>query len=305
MRRILIFVYVPLAVIYIVMSWIYPTDPATIAVRHLSKVEARGMALTLAISLIIVWLFAFYGAWRLREYSSSIKQYPDGKGFMSMSTGILLIALYLPIRSVAKIILNYSAFRYPSLTQSTNLVVTYLCIIIPLIAYLFISRAAQGLVAMTKAKISLRMMYLLALAFCLLAVTYCYATFTNANKLTPSDWLITTDYEISEPIRMLTILVPYLFMWSIGLIAVYEIYIYQKVVKGIVYRQCLRLLCIGLAIEILASICMQYVTAIAASITKIPTPIMLVILYSVLILIAVAFCIIAKGVSRLRRLETT
>ncbi len=304
MRRILLFVYAPLIVLYLFMSWIYPTDPATIVNRHLSRSEARVMALSLAISLIIVWLFALYGSWRLRAYGNSIKQYRDGKVFLRLSTGVMILAVYLPIRSLVKILLNYLAYRQPNLTHVTNLIITYICILIPLVSYIYVSQAAQGLVAMIKAKISLRMIYFLVLAFCLIAATYCYATYTTTNKLTPSDWLITTDYDVTSPIRIVTIIVPYLFMWSIGLIAVYEIYIYQKVVKGIVYRRSLKLLSIGLSIEILASIVMQYVTSIAASLVHIPTPFMLLILYGVLILIAIAFFIIAKGVSRLSRLET-
>jgi hypothetical protein len=302
MKRIFTYVYAPLIVIYLALSVVYPTDPATIARRGLSIGEARFIALTVAVPLVIVWLFAFYGSWRLKAYAKSIEQHPDGAAFIKLATGIQLIALYLPIRSVTKILLNFLAYHHPSLTTATNLIITYINVLIPLVAYMLIGQAAHRLCVLGKVHVSLRARYSLTLVFSILAVTFCY-TSCSSDSLSPSDWLVVTQYNITPALRLLTIVIPYVFMWFVGLMAVYEIASYQTSVKGVFYRQSLRLLSIGLALEILASIGTQYVTAIASTLRSLPTGLVLSIAYTFLLVVAVAFIMIARGVDRIKKLE--
>ncbi len=305
MKRFIALVYLPLTIVYLAMSIIYPTDPKTIAARHLSIGEARVIALSLAIPLVIIWLFAFYGSWRLKQYSDGIKQFKDGKAISILANGILILSLYLPIRAVSKILLNYLAYLHPSLTNCTNLVITYINVLLPLIAYLLISQAARKLLSQAKVVLSLKSIYGLILLFCIIGAIYFNNVSSMAEKLNPSDWLVSVDYGMVMPIRILTIIVPFLFMWTIGIFAAYEIYLYQKNVKGLFYRQSFTLLSIGLILEIVASFLSQYVTTFGESLRKLPTAASLIIVYAVLILLAVGYALIASGVRKLKKLESS
>jgi hypothetical protein len=302
MKRWLLAYYLPLAVIYIVMSVVYPMDPLTIARRHIGIDEARVMALSVAITMIVLWLLALYASWQMKNYSRSIREHPDGKALMTLATGLQVVALYLPLRSVLKIVLNYSANNHPSLETATNLVITYYSLVFPLIAYYFISRGAFELAALAKAKISLRARYILIAIFAAIGASFCYAS-SASKELTPSDWLIVTDYNIVPALRVATILIPYMFMWAVGLLASYEIILYQQNVKGIFYRQSMKLLAIGLSLEIGASIIIQFITTISSSLRSLPTAAVMLIAFSVLTLVGVSFVIIALGVRKLKRLE--
>ena len=228
----------------------------------------------------------------------------QGAAFMKLANGIQLIAIYLPIRSVSKIYLNYLAHLHPALTMFSNLFITYINIVIPLVAFIMIGVAARKLYFIAKAKFIVPYLYALMLIFCFIGVTFCYAAFESSKTLSPSDWLITIQYNLPIRVQIMTIIIPNLFTWFIGLVAAYDIYLYQTQVKGIFYRKSLKLLSIGLTLEICSSILVQYITIIAASIQRRPTSFMVTILFSVIILTIVAFILIARGVQKLKRLES-
>src|SRR5260221_7255730 len=117
MKRVLLYFYIPVVTLYVALAIVFPTDPGTIARRHLTLGQARFMALSVAVPLIIIWLLALYSTWRLKEYSNRIKGYHDGTAFEKLASGMQLLAVYLPLRSVVKVSLNYFAHLYPLLTD--------------------------------------------------------------------------------------------------------------------------------------------------------------------------------------------
>jgi hypothetical protein len=303
MKQILVFIYAPVAALYLLLSYFYPTDPVTIARRHFSMGEARTMALILALTLICIWVLAFYASWMLKKYSQSIKDYKDGRAFYLLATGMQVLAIYLPIRSVSKIALNAFARSHPSTVDATNLIITYINVLLPLIAYIYLSRGGYKLYDFIGGKVPFKHSHILVVILCAIGVTYCAAVFTPSNILTPSDWLITVDYGISFPLRLFTIVLPFLYMWGMALIATYQIYYYQTKGKGIFYRRSLRLLSFGLALEVVTSIAIQYLNAISANVESFPTAAMFLLISIVATLSAMAFIMMVRGVKKLRLLE--
>jgi hypothetical protein len=102
---------------------------------------------------------------------------------------------------------------------------------------------------------------------------------------------------------MLTVVAPYLFIWFLGLLATYEIYLYQKNVDGICYRQCLRWLSLGLVVGTIGSISIIYLTTMAANLQHWPLVVVVSIAYIALIVTGGAFIMIAQGVERFKMIE--
>lgn len=303
MKRILVFGYTPLAILYLFLSYIYPTDPSTITGRHLSLKQARVFALAFAVIFIFIWLLAFVASWKLLEYSQSIKDYQDGKAFVLLAFGMFVLALYLPFRSVTKILLNYTAHVHPSFTKASILLITYTNVLIPLVVYIYISRGGHRLFSMVRGKAPSLHITILSLILSVIGAMYCYVIFTSIVKLTPADWLIMVDYAVAAPLLIFTLVIPFLFMWTIGFIATYQIYYYRKNVKGIIYRDSLKLLSFGLTLEIIASIAAQYITAIASNVRRFPGAIMILIVFAVLLLVVFSYVLIVLGVKKLRAFE--
>jgi hypothetical protein len=302
MKKLLLFVYLPLATAYLVLSYVYPTDPDTIAHRNLSMSQARLFAFSVVIPLISVWLVAIYGAYRFKQHSATIKQHSDGGALDVIAKGLVVLAIFLPIQSVFKIAMNYVGHLHPSLTTITDILITYISLLLPLIAYLYISKGARSLMDLVNPKIQLRPLYALTILFVLIGVSFSYAAFAG-DTLTPRNWLVFTQFDMSEPIRMLTVVAPYLFIWFLGLLATYEIYLYQKNVDGICYRQCLRRLSLGLVVGTIGSISIIYLTTMAANLQHWPLVVVVSIAYIALIVTGGAFIMIAQGVERFKMIE--
>lgn len=303
MKRKTIFIYLLLTAFYLFMTYTFPVDQATIDRRHLSLTQARIISLSIALPMILVWFMALYCSLKLYTYSQNIKKSSDGAVLMQLALGVQIIAWYLPIRALVKIVLNYTASRHPGSLTAMNAIITYVNLIIPLVAFVIISRATYALGRLAKIKNSLGIIYGLGLTIILLAVAYCYASFRTEGTIAPSNWLVTTQAAINLPVRTLTIVIPSLFMWFIGLVSVCQIHLYQKQIKGVVYRQAWRQLSIGLMAVILLSIVIQFLTATAASLQNLPFAAILVIAYCCILLLGLAFVVMARGVQQIKKLD--
>lgn len=303
MKRIIAVVYLPLAIIYLYLSYIYPTDSITIADHHLNLTEARIIALTFASLFVVIWLVTFYAAREFVAYCRCINQYKDGDAFLMLAWGLLVIAAYVPIRSISKIVLDYITHLHPAFTATSNMIITYINILIPLVVFGYISIGGSKLHSMVRSKIPTAHVSILALILCTVAATYCYAAFSPTPKVTPTDWLVIIDYNIAMPLRIFTVVVPHLYMWAVGLIATYQIYFYQQKIRGIIYKESLKLLSAGLTLVIVVTMAIQYLNAIASSVLRQPTGVMLLFAVVIFGIVMVAYALIVKGVSRLRVFE--
>lgn len=303
MKRIVAVVYLPITVIYLTLSYIYPTDPVTRVDHHLTLAEARVFAISMAITYIFIWILAFYAARELIAYSQSIKQYKDGDAFSMLASALLVIAVYLPFRTISKILLNYLAHLHPAFTQTSYLLITYINVLFPLAIYAYISIGGARLFSMVRSKVPLQHVCALALLLCMVAATYCYVAFSTSVKLTPSNWFVTIDYHIAAPLRIYTVVVPHLFMWAIGLIGTYQLYFYQRHIQGIIYKNSLMMLSVGLTLQIITTIVVQYLIVIAATIERLPVGVMLLLSVILLSTVIGAYIMIVKGINRLRVFE--
>ncbi|HVI60687.1 MAG TPA: hypothetical protein VM535_00870, partial [Candidatus Saccharimonadales bacterium] len=152
-----------------------------------------------------------------------------------------------------------------------------------------------------KMRLSVITTRLIMLLFLVAGVVYCYLIFRHFNPMT----LGSSDNPYFMPIwlTLLTLIVPFLYAWFVGVLATYEIVAYSRQVRGVLYRQALHLMVAGLVAVIIASIALQY----AASIQ--PPSGRLAINYRLLTNVVfrgtsgAGFVLIALGAIRLKKIE--
>ena len=83
----------------------------------------------------------------------------------------------------------------------------------------------------------------------------------------------------------------------------YEIFLYRLKVPGIVYRDSWRLLGYGLGALIIISIVFQYLSDHIRRLTRLDLNGALIVLYLLLILLGIAYILIALGVRNLKKIE--
>jgi hypothetical protein len=110
-------------------------------------------------------------------------------------------------------------------------------------------------------------------------------------------------YHLPGLLIALTIFVPYLYVWFVGLWSANEILGYSRNVDGLFYRQALRLFSIGLITVIFSVMIFQYATSLALDKGYLQLNVGVIIIQIINLVRCVGFIFIAMGLSKLKKIE--
>lgn len=252
--------YALLAILFIIMIFLLPPNSETMHLYHFSALEYRTVVFAVALPGLAVWLAAFIGYAKLREYAYAIRKTPEGIYFDQLADGCTWLAWSLPIGAIIPFFLNTIANQHTSFHAAAIIMSNYINLLLPLVAFSIIAQASRGLMSTVKINLSLINVRALILAFMLLGVLFCFSTFRffDLSSFSSSD----NPYFLPIWLMLLTITVPYLYAWFLGLLSIYEITLFSRRVKGVFYQQALGMLVYGLLAVILSSIALQYINSV-------------------------------------------
>jgi len=282
--------------IYVGLTLLPTPDAKMLAKYHVSAAGLRLLDFTLIVPVVAIWLVAFYGYDKLHTYSQLIKNNKDGKQVLRISHGLLAFAIGLPFASILSGALSLIAQHHTSFTAGATIISNYAGLLYPLIAFLFISVGARGLSEISKSRPSLKALNIVALIVIVIGVVFCDLIAAAHHNLRIS-------YHLSYSLVMLTLAIPYMYMWFLGLYAAVEIYLYSRRVAGIVYRRSWNQLALGLGSIILVSILLEYLNTLSGWLTSLSLPGLLLLLYVLLLLFGSAFIVVALGTKKLMKIE--
>ena len=293
--------YVMLAVFYVALIMLLPANSVTMHEYNLSALEYKIVLLALAIPSLLVWLAAFIGYAKLRLYARSLSKTPEGIYFDELAGGCTWLAWSLPISTIVPTILNAVANQYPGLHETAIIISNYTGLILPLIGFSVIASASRGLLGNVNAKLSLANARVIIIAFLLFGVLYCFLTFSrfDLTSLGSND----NPYFLPAWLMVITIIVPYLYAWFMGILAAYELTLFRKHVSGVLYRNALGLLVGGLLAVILSSVALQYVNSVDPRVGHLVLSYKIVLVLLFRIIGGGGFILLAVGASRLQKIE--
>jgi hypothetical protein len=102
---------------------------------------------------------------------------------------------------------------------------------------------------------------------------------------------------------VVSVIIPYLYAWFVGLLAAYEIMLFSRHSKGVLYRQSLSLLALGLVVIIASSIALQYMNSIQPRVGHLMLSYHLIITSIFRIIGGGGFVLLAVGANRLKKIE--
>lgn len=290
-----------LAFIYVVLIFLLPTNHPLMRIHHLSAFEYRVLLLALNLPTIIAWLAAFIGSAKLRQYVHMIRKTPEGVYFDKLATGATWLAWSLPIPAIIVLFLNGLGNKWTAFYPASVIIGNYMRLIFPLIAFSVIGVASRGLINLAQVKFGFTSSRIIAVLFLGAGVLYSLLTFRHFH----SSSLTSTQNPYFLPIwlMVLTVIVPSLYTWFVGLLAAYEIALFSRQTQGVLYRQALRLLVIGLVVVIASFIALQYIRGVQPRVDH-TTFDYHVLLSSLFHLIGGGgFVLLAIGAERLKKIE--
>ncbi len=290
-----------LVVVYIVLLFILPISKDTMHTYNLTTFEFRVINFAVALPTLLVWLAAFMAYATLRQYAHSLKATAEAEHFDKLATGCAWLAWSLPVTGLFSLILSSLDSPWPGFHNASIILINYLDLLMPLIAFSVIGIASRGLVSQANVKLSLASARIIILLFLTAGVLYCYLTFRhfNLNNLGSND----NPYYLPVWLMVLSVMIPYLYAWFVGLLATYEITLLSKQVQGLLYRRALQLLVGGLVIIIISSIAMQYLNGVAPRVGHLELDYKLVATVVFRIIGGAGFLVLTVGALKLKKIE--
>lgn len=295
----LIHLFAVFIVLYIWRTLAVTPRDVTLQRYHLSRITLDLLALTVAIPYILIWLVALAGYLSFRRYGRSIRHSADGAAVMLLVYGLFWLVLWLPVNTLVGGALNDIAQAHPSVTTLARCLTVYINLAILAISYVLLYLGARKTLGMVRTDLPAKPSMLRAgfyVLYALLAALYIYTIFRHTSASHPAvsylpDWVL-----------LLTVIVPRLILWFLGVQAIGDIYLYARFVSGSLYRAAFRYLAIGLSGVTMALILLAYFTTLEEghpySLGR-----LLGILYVLLIIAAAGFVTIMVGTAKLRRIE--
>lgn len=288
--------YAAFVIAYTCLTLLPYPDHTTLHRYHLTVTSLRLLDITIILPLIFIWFAAFYGYYKLHAYALAIKRGKDGSAVRKLSYGLLALTIGLPVSSIISAILKLVALHHPSFTATAAIITNYVEAAYPLIGFLFISAGARKLSEIAKTRPSLKVLNILALAIIIIGVGFCSLIAAGHRD-------VYNTFHMAPALVMLTLAVPYIYVWFLGALAAIEIYLYSRCVAGVVYRRSWNTLAAGLTAIIATEIVLQYLGTLSSWITKLSLSNILVLLYVLLLLLAGAYIVVALGTKKLIRIE--
>ncbi len=290
--------YLLFVLVYALIS-LLPTPPAlTLHKYHLHPTGARLLDFTVIAPIFIMWLAAFYGYDKIHRYGKLIKKNQDGKQVARIACGLLALAIGLPLESIVSSILKLIAQSHPNFAGLAIIVPHYIDVVYILTAFLFISAGMRGLNGLSRSRPSVLVGHGVILVVIISGVIFC-----NLIARAYDHHTLTATYNMSYSLVMLTLAIPYMYIWFLGLASIAETYEYSKHVDGIVYRKGWNRLAFGLGSIIVLNILLQYLTTLYSWLNDLSLAGLLTLLYVLLFLLAGGFIVLALGARDLMKIE--
>jgi hypothetical protein len=286
---------------YIVLVFLLPASIAGRRAYHLSPLEYRTAIIAITLPSLLTWLVAFAGYAKLRQYVSVVRKSPEGPYFDKLANGCAWLAWSLPITSIFSLLTNAASDKWHTLHATSAILSNYLGLSLSVIAFSIIGAATRGLVNQAKLKFSLASIRSIMLFFLIAGVLYCYLIFRRLDLSSLSSAHNT--YFLPIWLVVVSIIIPYLYAWFAGLLAVYEIRLFSRYTTGVLYRQALQLLMAGLTAIILSFIALQYITSVEPSKGHLVLGYRIVLISVFRIIGGGGFLLLAMGADRLKRIE--
>lgn len=291
--------FVLLMAIYITLVLMLPSDPAILKKYEISQTQSRWLNLTIVVPIFIVYFVAFYGFQRFRSYALSIKKTREGKPLLLLSTGLAVLAFSLPVGSIIGLVINYLRFQHTDLLPIATILRNYSSLAFQLVAFWYIVRGAQGLLSTLKNKQPAPPRPLLAL----LGPIVLASIFTWLITTQPHDEATRSTYYLPNIIVILTIAIPFVYIWCKGMQAAYNLYVYRSHVRGLLYKRAIDYLAQGIMVIIALSIFLQLFMALSGQVNRLDLTPLLLIAYVLVALYALGYGLVARGAKKLKQIE--
>jgi len=283
------------AVMMIVIS--YKTTRTIEEVRS-GSISCLLIRLSVTIPELVIWAIALRAAVRFKHYAVSIKHSDDGSRLEYIANGLLILVAYIISLTLGSLVVEL--VRHGSHLKQAVAINNYLPVFIALLSslYLYIgSRRLAGLVGSASRNRSRELRYIVL--FAVFAVLFAVNFYSNAAGLIGDNGV--PRFAFSLNILMFSYVLPYIIVWSLGLLTCFNLAWYSHNTPGTLYKRLFRNLYQGILVVIISLFSAQVLTITPLTMEALNPG--LIAIYAVLVLAVCGFALVYRGTQKLEKLE--
>jgi hypothetical protein len=288
--------FVLLALIDYALSIILAPDPQALRTLNISRGTYREVVIFLLIPETIIWFATFYALTKVSEYTKHLKTAKEGRAFRFITYAIAVLAFGFIIPSIISTILGQITASHEGFRNAATIINQHIAMVVPVIAFTLLNTGAYLLLGFVNTRSRLRDTRIFSIFFITLSVLFAHTALHTRN-------LGHNPYHLGVYALMFTLIVPYLFAWFEGLASAYNLNLYSKSVKGLLYKKALQQLALGISVTILGFIAIQFITSTLGARTSESLGFILVIIYALLAILLLGLGFIAFGAKKLKKIE--
>ncbi len=290
-------------VIYIAELFLIPPDSAALTRYSLSGGAARAISLSFALPLCIIWYAAFYGFTKFKQYANLAGKTKDGHALRILGNGLLALAFSLPISAILGNPRTYLGRLHPDLVPTITIAYNYINLAMSLLALWLIALGSKKLVHSLKDKQRSIYQIIIGFIFILFCVVYTYTALTDPRRQNAAGPIGNAAYYLPDFLVFSTIIVPYIVLWSLGLRAAYNIQLYSKRTAGVLYKDALGRVSLGIVFVVISLMMLRVFASMSSFLNGLSLRYLLVVIYVLLIVIGVGYVLVASGAKKLKKIE--
>lgn len=298
MKKVFTWIFLALLATYVILAFALPVNPETMSKYGLSETKLRLLRMSTVLPLAAVYLGALYGFTRIRDYADKIRGTKESPHFDKLAMGLTVLAFSLPVNSIVSTLAKYVKHAHPYFMADITIARQYLALALAFTAMYLISKGASGLYNTLK-NITLpkQPMYVL-LGPIILASVYTWLIVAQSGSMPDGQ-----PYYLPIWAVVITIAIPYIFLWCVGAWAAFHLYIYQQGVKGLIYKRAIDNLAKGIAVIVLISISLQFLTTLSGLLNRLDLSPLLAVVYVLIAFYALGYALVARGAKQLKQIE--
>jgi hypothetical protein len=291
--------FILLTISYLAESFFTKPDKLVLDHYHLSHSGYYELVIPLVIILVLIWLVSLYGSLRIKSYARLIQGSKDGIGMNLISNGLLIQTISLPITSNINYLLNHIGRDNPNLQPTMTIIINYISLGLMALAFVFIFAGAHKFRLLVPSRIKQLSQALWQGVFILASALYAYFIIIQPIHHPAARRV----YFLPDWLLVLTIAVPYVFLWYLGIRAAYNIFLYRRNIKGKIYRGSLSFMAAGISFVILSLVATRIITSLSSRLNSLKITPVLIVIYALLVITAIGYTLIAIGAKKLRNIE--
>lgn len=292
--------YIILAILYLASGFILPTFNTARVAYDLTEGQYQLLLFIVRLPILAVWVLAFYAHRRLAHYTAAIKDAPESKHFAAINTGVGWIAWGLLVPAIISALFTGLAAISDNFRTLALITHIYMSVAVSVFAFSYICNGAHRLAQDNNVQLTTKQIKTLVLILVTFGVLFCWLI---AQRLTGGLWNSFNAYYLPNILIWITVVIPQLYAWFIGLFAAVELISIARQTPGIIYRQALMNLAIGLVVAIVSLCMLMYLRSIIPRTGTLTIGFALLAAYGIYALNAFGSILVALGANRLKKIE--